>query len=461
MYTNYQDIYNKCNDLDFELDKIKEFCLKEKIIYDDFINQAKFYAKYFSTKKITDLSKNEMFFMYDTEKLYPVIQKYKLFMEDHNLFYYQRRSSREIFDDIKVNLFYYIKSTNFNKTIIENNFKAWNLDYKENIELVARYIINQKYTKNNDDYHDFVVSIAKLTNKRIETIPVFYQRLYEAKKESDIINVIDNSIQKVKRDRVYDFVVKYHHSNYEKAEKNIRSKFDIYDAYQERKRKEQLEKKKKEKKTFMIAEASFIIKDYIDSNYENIDDYCLNKDLAVKKFKNILSFMKLEDKELYNLYEQKVLSVKQNNYRNMASICKKIMDGINNGILENGAIRSFDLLDYYHITNCDRTTILKILKEVSPKDVKIFGAFLRRYQNSILLNESQVEEILNSKQTIGIEFDKNNNPILGTGYIVTQEEKEIVLNYLREQNIPLYDDVYNIALKKYLNKTLIIEPKKY
>ena len=109
MYTNYQDIYNKCNDLDFELDKIKEFCLKEKIIYDDFINQAKFYAKYFSTKKITDLSKNEMFFMYDTEKLYPVIQKYKLFMEDHNLFYYQRRSSREIFDDIKVNLFYYIK----------------------------------------------------------------------------------------------------------------------------------------------------------------------------------------------------------------------------------------------------------------------------------------------------------------------------------------------------------------
>ena len=181
--------------------------------------------------------------------------------------------------------------------------------------------------------------------------------------------------------------------------------------------------------------------------------------LSLKKFKNILSFIKLEDKELYNLYEQKALSIKQKNYRNMTSICKEIIDYINNGILENGAVRSFDLLDYYHITKCDRTTILKILKETSPKDVKIYGAFLRRYQNSKLLNESQVEEILNSKQTIGIEFDKNNNPILGTGYIVTQEEKENIFNYLKENNIPLYDDVYNIALKRYLNKNLIIKTK--
>ena len=56
---------------------------------------------------------------------------------------------------------------------------------------------------------------------------------------------------------------------------------------------------------------------------------------------------------------------------------------------------------------------------------------------------------------IDVEFDKNNKPIIGTGRLIKTEEKQAVINYLKENNIPLYYDCYNIALKRYIHGNLV------
>ena len=365
----------------------------------------------------------------------------------------------EIYNTIKIELLKMFRLVNFDRKKIEEIFIKYDLNFQENVEIVARYIINQKdkaflY----GDYNKLLEAIRPLTNKRLESITIFLQKLLEAKTKEDIIEVIENSIQNPKNQRIYDFALKYHKNEFEKVEKDIKSKISIYSEYKKEKRKQELKQKNENENSF--EEAINIVKLFINSEFENIEDFCNEYNININKFKIYVDTIKEQDSNLFDLYVKKTTLIKQKNYAIIISISKNIMDNIKNGVLENGEIRPFDLLDYYRTTTYDRTTILKVLKDVDPLDAKIYISFLRKYSNSILLDERKIKEILNSKQIIGIEFDKDGKPILGSGYEVLKEEKEYVINYLKDNNIPLYDDVYNIALKRYLNGNLVLDSKK-
>ena len=47
-------------------------------------------------------------------------------------------------------------------------------------------------------------------------------------------------------------------------------------------------------------------------------------------------------------------------------------------------------------------------------------------------------------------------PIKNTGRVISQEEISFILDFMDEHNIPLFDVLFQIALKKYVNGTLLI-----
>ena len=51
-------------------------------------------------------------------------------------------------------------------------------------------------------------------------------------------------------------------------------------------------------------------------------------------------------------------------------------------------------------------------------------------------------------------------PISNTGIELTEEEKERVLNFLIQNNVPLSLNLFNLAVQRYLNKDLYIEESK-
>ena len=456
-----KEIYTICKDLDFDTKKIKDYCIKKNIDYIEFINNARYYSRNYLSRKITDLSENEMNFTYESTNLYSIIQKYKKFIIERKIEFFYKYNTIDIYNTIKSGLLRLFISVNFDKKKIEKLLLKYELDFEENVEIVARYIINQldkMLLFHDGEYNKLLEAIKPLTNKRLESITIFLQKLLEAKTKEDIIEVIENSIQNPKNQKIYDFALKYHKNEFEKVEKDIKSKISIYSEYKKEKRKQELKQKNENKNSF--EEAINIVKLFINSEFENIEDFCNEYNININKFKTYVDTIKEQDSNLFDLYVKKTTLIKQKNYAIIISISKNIMDNIKNGVLENGEIRSFDLLDYYRTTTYDRTTILKVLKDVDPLDAKIYISFLRKYSNSILLDERKIKEILNSNQIIGIEFDKDGKPILGSGYEVLKEEKEYVINYLKDNNIPLYDDVYNIALKRYLNGNLVLDSKK-
>ena len=394
-----------------------------------------------------------MIFTYESTNLYSIVQKYKKMIIERNIVFLYTYPVYEIYDTLKKELLYLFISVNFDKKKIEELLLKFGLDFQENVEIVTRFIINKKDKVFFEDCNKLLESIRPLTNKRLETYHVFYQRVLNAKTKEQIVEVIENSIQNPNGSRIYEFALKYYNSELEKVENDIKNKLTIYKEYKKEKRKQEL----KQKNENSFEKAINIIKIFINSEFENIEDFCSENNININTFRAYVNIVKEHDLNLFDLYIKKTTLVKQKNYAIIISICKKIIDNIKSGVLENEKVRPFDLLDYYRTTTYDRTIILKVLKDVAPPDAKIFITFLRKYSKSILLDERKIKEILNSKQVIGIEFDKDGKPIVGSGHEIMREEKEYVINYLKNNNIPLYDDVYNIALRRYINGNLVLE----
>ncbi len=76
---------------------------------------------------------------------------------------------------------------------------------------------------------------------------------------------------------------------------------------------------------------------------------------------------------------------------------------------------------------------------------------------SIILDEKKIQYICDNDEYIRNQFDENGKRIVDPRTNITRDEKILILNYLKKNNIPLYDTLYFIALKRYLNGNLILE----
>ena len=67
------------------------------------------------------------------------------------------------------------------------------------------------------------------------------------------------------------------------------------------------------------------------------------------------------------------------------------------------------------------------------------------------LTPFQIRQIFAIKHEVNLERDANGNPLPGTGRIITQEEKKLVLDYILENDYPLTKRIYNVVLEAYLD----------
>ena len=132
---------------------------------------------------------------------------------------------------------------------------------------------------------------------------------------------------------------------------------------------------------------------------------------------------------------------------------KKIVNLIQTGIEdENGYIRKFDILDYYQNINIAPKTLYdNTVDELgfycSSKEIKDFNSFVIR---SLSDKRVTVENIMDVKHMMIIDGEMRE---------ITDEEKLNVIQYLVSNKIRLTDDVYAIALKRYLEGTLDLNMK--
>lgn len=435
---NYQECkkaYDICKNLGFSKIKINTYCTEFNYEYEVFVFNATYYGKKILKRLLSSISKQEFMFLFQSENLIKIIQKYKKFIEQREI-YFKETEPKKIVNELQEQLLSFIEKVHFNELTIKMEFFEWKLDYEEQISLIGRFMINNNYCK------DSIKKLNKLTNKVIETKKELLDNVLNSN-ETDSINLFQKSIQIIHEKDIHSLYDK------ESEQQDLIKKLTIYKEYK------QNHNDKKENDELILSET--IVKGFIDSDFEQLSDYCKNLKISISKFNLFLNIVKEKNTSLHETCMNKINYLENKKIEYLILLSKTILDKIKNGILEQGQLREFDLLDYYFITNIDRIIILKTITKYLPEETKNYVSFLRKYLRPTLLTEKQIKLLLNNKQIVDVLVDSKGNPIIGTGREVTIQEKELVINYLKENNIPIIDDVYSIALNRYLKGTLNLE----
>ena len=250
----------------------------------------------------------------------------------------------------------------------------------------------------------------------------------------------------------------------EEESKKFKDTYSKYREYRSNKlklkRKEKRIEEEKEKLKGKYEEASNIIISYLKSNNISFMDFLINNNLTEEEFNDYLKSVMYNNEELYKKYLD-VKDKKEEEYQNkLNNIIKEIGSRLVNGYEENGVKRKFDIIDYYLITKIPLSNLLSLSeKKLTKQQFYLLKKLKTNYKNSEKYNSLEEKEILEGRRIVGIKLDENGKMIEGTGREITIEEKENVMNYLKENEISINRMTYNAALKRYLDGFLTFNNK--
>lgn len=148
----------------------------------------------------------------------------------------------------------------------------------------------------------------------------------------------------------------------------------------------------------------------------------------------------------YNIIKNRDSDISKRKKEDLNWKVKQICEYIINGIkLENGEIKEFDILDYYLNCNLKSFEFNKIVNNInsySINEIRKIKQFLKKISPNDFFN---IEKELNSKTLLLI-----NSCV----YEVTKDEKISTIEFLKENNVPLEYGVYNVTLRRLINRTL-------
>ena len=214
-----------------------------------------------------------------------------------------------------------------------------------------------------------------------------------------------------------------------------------------------------------LAKSQDLIDSYIKSCELDAESYCASIGLDINDFKRAKKLVSIYDKDQHAILtkEQKLKNECKRNFlaRKVEAMAYLLENGVE---LENGETRNFDLIDYYEITDVEPVAMYShICTKRLPVfcDVSKVKRFLNSFRTNIFLSnridkDTDKEGKLN--ETIKFaEKDENGKIIEGSYRVITREEKESLLKYLDDNNLPLTEGTYAAGIRRIKNNTFGLE----
>lgn len=334
-------------------------------------------------------------------------------------------------DDIEVLAnHYYLTYNVFSQAIDVYSKKCSNEDRETVLELSR-----QIYVKTNEKFGKMVFEIINSANHN-ELIKKYID---DGVTLEDIRKTLNNtryskllSLKESDHAKLIDFLTDF--SNYKKQEA------------------EKVEMKKKEKeavqKKFVthqitLEEALKEIKKFAMSGYTTKVGYCVNCNVDIKYFEKCKSMVDATKVKR----ERKKTS-------NFVNVSKEIADKIRNGVQENGRTRSFDIIDFYMLTN---STITEVQNELANLPSTSDNNLIKKY----LGKKTDISQNLSaSRLIIGVKYDEQGKIIPNSGREITEEEKMNCIAYLEKNDLFVNALTIKDAAKRYINGFITFEKPK-
>lgn len=465
----YKNIYSICNAYNWDSDEIK--------------------------KRVVDITKS--LFVYCTEPLgsMTIIETGKEYQQALSKI---KVTSYEEYDKIKKEIEFYqdeylevpnpvllkygIRSYSIGRTEEERNITLKYIYEKfiesEGIvgELVSEFKLSPKQIGNYAaKYYEYNIENQNQEKKKFDKKKAIYSYTFDKLKEKntkeEIISLLDSCGISIKNLKSYinSYLIVYIKPNtfeeYKKEEAMFLKKLEIYSKYlsqKKEKEKEKIEEEEiKQNEEDNLEDAIKYISMFIDSKeFRSVKAFCSFAKIDESTFNNYVNIIKNRNQELYEKYKETTERNRTQSFAIHASIVKKIVSMLKNGIEENGVKRKFDILDYYQNTKLSFNNLTTIAVRIcSKQELNPLKRFIKdnsKYTTGVANIE---ETIMKEKVEINHQLDKNGMPIPGTGEIFDDESKIKIINYLKKNNIPLNMKTYTLARRRYTNGMLIIESK--
>ncbi len=118
---------------------------------------------------------------------------------------------------------------------------------------------------------------------------------------------------------------------------------------------------------------------------------------------------------------------------------------INKTILsENGEVREFDLIDFFLMSEDDYKTFLN---KVDPLCSKIERCIIKSFFQPLNRKQLGVSRFTTPPVLARINYTYKD-------YSLSSEEKEEIISFLQEKNVPILEVTYFCAAKKYINNVI-------
>lgn len=281
-----------------------------------------------------------------------------------------------------------------------------------------------------------------------------YDKLSRANSKEKIVSLIDHAVNGVFTDinRIYTGILDYVVSkNVDNEERDniflwIKDNLAIYTKVKNEEMAKVMEKLDSEKDKSLLGDARKLLFEYMNSDYDNRIGFCTDRNIDLAYFDKLLNVVEKYDYSLYEEYEMFVKEKRHKQIEDVVGNFKTIVNGITNGVEENGKVRSYDLLDYSLATNLNFEDFQTLCREANLKGDRFrkVRAFVAKNMN---VGSKKTKTVLDEKLIIG---NKE----------ISMEEKEYVLSYLKKHHVAFNEKVYMLALRRYLNGTLDVEEQK-
>ena len=359
-------------------------------------------------------------------------------------------------------IFEYSKSNNFDLNSTRTMASNLNISQSKYISLIEEY--NRDYLKNDnkvmDDYYNQIVIERR---KKNDNLRFHFDRIIK----SDDPMIIENSIKTCgysKTNLISQFNL--FKDLYSDEERDLFFEhIKIYEDYmlnlKKKLLKERNQLKKQNDKKQKFNKACQVVDNYINTNNLTFEVYLELHNLKKDDFNNYLKNIKEYDINVYEEYKIKLDEKAKQEKEKIKSDLKEIRNGIVNGYEKNGKHRDFDILDYMLITNFSISQIIDNSNSyLKGYQINYLRTLKKLYNKAFEYSKFDEKDILNNTQIINVKFDDNKKVIEGSGRVITKEEKEMLLNYLKSNNIPVNRYTYKAIFKRYINEFISEEELK-
>lgn len=364
---------------------------------------------------------------------------------DNNHFYFSNDffKFRGILNDI-------INSNDINyiKTIVYNNHLS-SYGVKSFIEKYKFY--NKKYTDNLDSIIEKVNLAIKLLEKEHKYIhySIALMKIEKCNDMEEIKMIVKNNITYLTNNNVEIFIRNYRiildDKKKQELEEQLLSK--IEQAKEEIKKEGVLEKERRKENLYNSVDFNM----FLSSDIKSKDDFCKLMDIGENDFNALFSMLEVKDNELYLKIKEKMQSLQGQRYVVLLNKVNDIANKITNGIkLEDGSKRNFEILDYFLSTKLDFDNFIDLYTRNKNIDVASLKSIKMFFRSNKLTSKLNIKQELDGKTIFMID---------NTPYEVTRDEKEEVIKYLEEKEIPIYIKIYKQALKRHIKGNLIEKDK--